>query len=135
MLKFKFKNLNPKNRKTGDCSTRALSNILKMSYEDTLKLQCEVALDCYYDLSSKQVVERVLKKYGYVKMPQPKKSDGTKYKVYELDELVPLELREKGVLVTVANHHTVVQGDYIEDTWNCGYKTIGNFYVKTRSGI
>ena len=135
MLKFEFVNLNPKNRKTGDCSTRALSNILKMSYEDTLKLQCEVALDCYYDLSSKQVVERVLKKYGYVKMPQPKKSDGTKYKVYELDELVPLELREKGVLVTIANHHTVVKGDYIEDTWNCGYKTIGNFYVKTRSGI
>lgn len=137
MLDFRYVNMNPKNRKTGDCSTRALSNILHdyMSYEDVLKKQCEVSLKCYFDITSKQVVERLLKEYGYVKMPQPRKPDGTKYKVCELDEIIPLDLREKGVLVTVAKHHTVIQGDYIEDTWNCGYKTVGNFYVKTRSGI
>lgn len=130
-IKYKELNVNPKNRKTGDCSTRALVSVLGISYQEALRLQYKEALECYYDTSSKQVVERILKKYGYVKMKQPRKPNGTKYCVEELDELVDKATRDKGVLVTVANHHTCVKGDYIVDIWNCGYKTIGNYYIKT----
>ena len=130
MLKFVEKNVNPKNRRTGDCSTRALVSTLNISYEDALKLQIKYALKTFYDPTSKQVMEKVLNEFGYVKMKQPRKYDGKKYKVKELDEIISKEVRNRGVLVTVANHHTCIVGDNIIDIWNCGNKSVGNYYVK-----
>lgn len=39
MLNYKEFNVNPKHRKTGDCSTRALVGTLGISYEEALKYQ------------------------------------------------------------------------------------------------
>ena len=130
MLTYLEKNVNPKNRKTGDCSTRALVSVLGISYDECLKLQTEESLKCYYDPTSKQVMERILAKFGYKKIKQPKHLDGTKYLVKELDQLENIKTRMKGILVTVAHHHTAVVGNDIIDIWNCGNKTIGNYYVK-----
>lgn len=130
MLAYKEKNVNPKNRKTGDCSTRALVSVLGISYQECLKLQMEESLKCFYDPTSKQVMERVLAKFGYVKMKQPRKDDNSKYEVRELDRIIDPHTRSLGVLVTVANHHTAVVGDNIIDIWNCGRKSVGNYYVK-----
>jgi hypothetical protein len=130
MLKYVNKNVNPKGRKTGDCSTRALVGTLGISYEEALKLQVEEALQCYYDPTSKQVMERVLAKFGYVKMKQPRQYDGTKYMVCELDQILTNKEMQEGVLVTVANHHTCIVNGVIQDIWNCGSKTVGNYYVK-----
>lgn len=130
MLQYLERNVNPKNRKTGDCSTRALVSVLNISYEDCLKLQMEESLKCYYDPTSKQVMERVLKRFGYIKMSQPKKSDNSKYEVRELDQIINKNILTKGVLVTVANHHTAIVGNQIIDIWNCGRKCVGNYYIK-----
>lgn len=130
MVQYKEINVNPKNRKTGDCSTRALVGVLGISYAEALKLQFEESLQCYYDPTSKQVIERVLKRFGYVKMAMPKKYDGTKYEVREIDKIVSKEQMKNGILVTIANHHTCVKDGYIQDIWNCGKKCIGNYYVK-----
>ena len=130
MLQYLERNVNPKNRKTGDCSTRALVSVLNISYEDCLKLQMEESLKCYYDPTSKQVMERVLKRFGYIKMSQPKKSDNSKYEVRELDQIISKNILIKGVLVTVANHHTAIVGNQIIDIWNCGRKCVGNYYIK-----
>lgn len=130
MVEFKQINVNPKGRKTGDCGTRALVGVLGISYNEVLKLQLEEVLQCYYSFASKQVVEKVLAKFGYTKMPQPKKKDGTKYQVREIDELVSKEQMKNGILITVANHHTCVKDGYIQDLWDCGKKCIGNYYVK-----
>ena len=130
MLDYLEKNVNPKNRKTGDCATRALVGCLKISYEDALKLQVEESLKCYYDPTSKQVMERVLKRFGYIKMKMPKKPNGKRYKVYELDEIIPKDIRSKGVLVTVANHHTSIVDDYVMDIWDCRDYSVGNYYIK-----
>ena len=130
MVGYKQINVNPKNRKTGDCSTRALVSVLGISYDEALKLQYEEALNCYYDSSSKQVMERILKRFGYTKMAQPKKYDNSKYEVREIDEIVSDKQMKNGILITVANHHTCVKEGYIIDIWNCGRKCIGNYYVK-----
>ena len=104
--------------------------VLKISYEEALKLQTEVSLKTYYDPTSKQVMELVLKQFGYTKMSQPRKWDNTKYTVNQMDlVLTPRQLTE-GVLVTVANHHTCIIDGHIQDTWNCGGKSVGNYYVK-----
>lgn len=130
MIKYIEKNVNPKGRKTGDCSTRALVGTLGITYDEALKLQTEISLKTYYDPTSKQVMERVLAKFGYVKMAQPRKSDNTKYTVCEMDAILTKKEMEEGVLVTVANHHTCITGGHIQDIWDCGYKTVGNYYVK-----
>ena len=130
MINYVEKNVNPKGRKTGDCSTRALVGTLGISYDEALKLQTEISLKTYYDPTSKQVMEKVLEKFGYVKRRQPRKGDNTKYKVSEMDRILSKKEMEEGVLVTVANHHTCITKGHIQDIWDCGYKTVGNYYVK-----
>lgn len=130
MLKYKELNVNPKGRKTGDCSTRALVGVLGISYDEALKRQFDWTLKKYYDPTSKQTMEHVLKEFGYVKMKQPRKSDGSKYLVRELDQILTPEQRRHGVLVTVANHHTCIIGDCIQDIWDCGCMCVGNYYIK-----
>ena len=65
MLEFVKVNVNPKNRKTGDCSTRALANILNISYEQALKEQCEAAIKKCYGITDKETIDYIMKKYGY----------------------------------------------------------------------
>lgn len=130
MLEYHEVNVNPKGRKTGDCSTRALVGVLGISYDEALKLQMKWALKKYYDPTSKQTMELVLREFGYVKMKQPRRPDGSKYMVKDLDEILTDEQRERGVLVTVANHHTCIIGDCVQDIWDCRYKCVGNYYIK-----
>lgn len=130
MITYLCKNVNPKNRKTGDCSTRALVGTLNISYDEALRLQLEESLKCYYDPTSKQVMERILNKFGYVKMKQPRKKDNTKYTVGEMDKLLSEKQMKNGVLITVANHHTCITNGVVQDIWDCRYKTVGNYYVK-----
>lgn len=130
MLEYREKNVNPKNRKTGDCSTRALVSVLGISYEEALKLQVEWSLKTYYDPTSKQVMEKVLQQFGYVKMKQPRKYDNTKYKVKELDKVLTKKQLQEGVLVTVANHHTCIVEGMVQDIWDCRDMSVGNYYVK-----
>lgn len=130
MLTYKNHNVNPKNRRTGDCSTRAIVSCLGISYAEALKLQYEEALKSYYDLTSRQVMERVLAKFGYVKMKQPRKADNTKYEVRELDQVIGRIDRSIGVVVNVANHYVAIKGDEYIDIWDSGRKCAGNYYVK-----
>ena len=83
MIDYKELNVNPKHRKTGDCSTRALVGVLGITYEEALQLQTKWALKTYYDPTSKQVIEKVLNEFGYIKMKQPRKLNGKKYMVKE----------------------------------------------------
>lgn len=131
MIKYIEKNVNPKGRKTGDCSTRALVGTLGITYDEALKLQTEISLKTYYAPLSKQVVEKVLAKFGYVKMPQPRKCDNTKYTVGEMDEILTKEQMEEGVFIMVANHHAAcITGGHVQDIWDCRRRKVGNYYVK-----
>ena len=130
MVRFKFINVNPKGRKTGDCSTRAIVGVLNIPYTEALKLQYEESLKCYYDPTSKQVMERVLQKFGYVKMKQPRYDDGSKVPVNEMDRFLTRKQMEEGVLITIAGHHTCIKNGEIQDLWDCGGKCVGNYYVK-----
>ena len=56
-------NKNPKKKRTGDCSTRALCNILGISYADALKEQCEASLKTGYDITSSRTVDYIMKKH------------------------------------------------------------------------
>lgn len=132
MLKFKNVNVNPKGRKTGDCSTRAIVGLLGISYDEALDLQLEEVKKCYYDFTSHQVMEKVLAKFGYVKMKQPRKKDNTKYEVREANKFLTAKQLKDGVIVNVAHHYVVIRDDYYQDIWDSGRKCIGNYYIKIK---
>jgi hypothetical protein len=130
MIGYNNYNCNPKGRKTGDCSTRAIATTLNISWDDALKEQVKWSLKTHYDVTSKQVVEKVLEEWGWVKMKQPRKLNGKKYLVRELDQILTPEQLQEGVLVTIANHHTCIKDGMIQDIWNCGNKSVGNYYIR-----
>lgn len=130
MVEYLENNLNPKRRKTGDCSTRALCGVTNIGYNEILLEQVNFALKTYYDTTSKQVIEKVLAKYGFVKMKQPRKWDNTKYTVGELDEILTEKQMEQGVVVLVAHHWTCIVNGKVQDIWDCRNKTVGNYYIK-----
>lgn len=130
MLNFKEVNVNPKNRKTGDCSTRALANVLNISYEQALKEQCEAAIKYCYGITCKETITKVLENHGWVKMKQPRKWDNTKYTVGEIDELLSYITLNQGVLISVANHYTCIKDGVVQDIWDCRDCCIGNYFVK-----
>lgn len=130
MIPFKLVNVNPKGHKTGDCSTRAIVGTLGISYEEALDLQCKYAKKFCYGITCKETTERVLKEFGYVKMKQPRKPNGRKYSVNEMDLVLTKKQMEEGVLLSVANHDTCIKNGMIEDLWDCGNKKVGNYYVK-----
>lgn len=132
MLKYVEKNVNPKHRKTGDCSTRALVGTLGISYDDAIRLQAEAAIKYCYGITDKEVMESVLRKFGFVKMKQPRKANNTKYRVGELDQLLTDKQMQEGVFVTVAGHHTCITNGYLQDIWDCRDMCVGNYYVKSR---
>ena len=132
MIHYRENNVNPKGRKTGDCSTRALVGTIGITYAEALKLQFECSLKTCYDPTSKQVIERILKDFGYIKMKQPRKWDNKKYTVAEMDELLTPQQMKEGVLVTVANHHTCITDGVVQDIWDCRNKSVGNYYVKAK---
>lgn len=132
MLKFKNVNVNPKRRKTGDCSTRAIVGLLGISYDEALDLQLAEVKKCYYDFTSHQVMEKVLEKFGYVKMKQPRECDNTKYTVNEMDRVLTEQELKDGVIVNVAHHYVVIKDNYYQDIWDSGRKCVGNYYKKVR---
>lgn len=130
MLKHLQLNVNPKNRKTGDCSTKALVICLGIPYNTALDLQLEEVKNTYYDFTSHQVIENVLKKFGYQKMKQPRKADNTKYLVKEMDQVLSKQDLQNGVIVNVAHHYVTLKDNVYIDIWESGNKCVGNYYVK-----
>lgn len=132
MLGFYKRNVNFKNRKTGDCSIRAVANVLHISWQEALTLLYNSAMTTGYEPADRRTVERVLADYGYEKISQPRKANGKKYLVCELDKVLSDTDMKNGVVVNVANHYTIVRDGYIEDTWCCGNKSAGCYYAKRR---
>ena len=132
MLTFKKLNVNPKNRKTGDCSIRAVAYLLGITWEEALTLLYKEALETKYDTADRKNVESVISKFGYVKMKQPRMIDNLKYPLYKMDEVVSAAERHDKVLCNVANHYVVIEDDYVVDSWNSSCKCCGNYYVKVR---
>ena len=57
----------------------------------------------------------------------PKRADNTKYTVREFaDELAK---ENKTYIINIAHHTTVIKNKKLYDIWNCGRKSVGNFWI------
>lgn len=128
MVGFVKKNVNPKGKKTGDCVVRALSLALGKPYETIYRELFELSLETGYIVNDKRLEEKYLARQGFCKHKQPKKPNGTKYKIAEIDSLC----REAVIVVSCAHHLTAVMDGEVVDTWDCRAKCISNYYTKSK---
>ena len=118
-------NLNPKGVKTGDCVVRAIAYATQQSWDDVFIGLNKIAFKKKRVFNDKVVYENYLKELGWEKQKQPRKMNGFKYTVDEFCE------NFRGVaIVTVANHMTAIADHDVVDTWDCGHKTIGNYWIR-----
>ena len=129
MVEFYKQNINPKNKRTGDCVIRALAGASGKPYKQVSEELFELWMKTGYCFNDKHTYEKWLENNGFVKMKQPRKWDNTKYLVREIDELIG---SEDVVVISVANHLTYVEDDTVFDLWDCRNKTIGNYYIKVK---
>lgn len=135
MISFIKKNINPRSRKCGDCVIRAIAFATGESWEMTLENLCAIGLKIKTPPNDKSAYEKYLSQRGFIKCKQPRKADGSKFLISQIDELInktyfdgkPIE----AVVISCANHLTVVTDNTCFDTWDCRGKTICNYYVKT----
>lgn len=131
---FHYHNQNPKNRITCDCVKRSISLATGIPYNDVVMglalLQCQTGLDeC-----EKRLYGKYLEVNGWVKHPQPKKEDNTKYTGKDFCKHLN-KVGHGNIIAHIGGHHIVailpVNGKYkVHDTWDSTKGCIGNYWTK-----
>jgi hypothetical protein len=123
---FEKYNANPKGWKTGDCVVRALATATGYSWQEVYEILCQKGLKKCRMPNDKIIYEEFLQEEGFIKMKMPRKSDNSRYTINEFVEIN----KKENMIVSVAKHLTYVSQGKLIDTWNCGRKSIGNYWIK-----
>lgn len=123
---FHYHNQNPKGRITGDCTFRAVSYATGKEYEQVVKDYYNLVIETGYD--DEKTVEVLLKKYGWMKCKQPRKSNNTKYTVKDFVKA----FNEGTYIIQMVHHLSVVQDGKNIDIWDCVKYggCVGNYFVE-----
>lgn len=124
---FNNYNANPKGRKAGDCVVRAITVALGEKWTDVYWALAELGLKHGYMPNDKECFKRYLKLRGYEMRKMPRRADRTRYTVAEF--IRELADPDGTYLISVANHLTCVKRGVLTDTWNCGGKSVGNYWI------
>lgn len=143
---FKFRNVNPKNRITGDCTFRAITLALDQIYNQTVMEMAEMMCKTGYALNDSKGEEAYLKSKGWIKMKQPRHSDGSKYTGKEFCRVIQRYLPDTemygnewddGIVISpsivahIGGHHIVAIIDgIVNDIWDSTNGCIGNYWIK-----
>ena len=129
---FEKINVNPKEwKREGDCVVRALTKASNKNWITVYDELCELGRKHYRMPNSKPIYEEWLKQNNFIKYKQPKKSNGKKFTVKELlDKIEDTPyLKGRTFVVSTNKHLTCIQCGKIKDTWDCGRKYEGNYWV------
>lgn len=127
MIGYEKRNVNPKNRKTGDCVVRAISVAADMGYEQVIRDLFERGLKKGYVFNDRRNYQAYLESLGFTKHPQPRKWDGRKYQVGEIDQLIQ---KNQVAIISMAHHLVGIVDSKIVDIWDCRDKCIGNYWTR-----
>lgn len=140
---FHFHNANPKGKITPDCSIRAISTVLRQSWEQTLREMTELSIKTGYFINENKCIDKYMQSKGFTLCKQPRKDDNTKYTGKEFCRTLmhpiyseDLKLTNKAfeinrILANIGGHHIVaIMSGQVWDTWNSTSGTIGKVWVK-----
>lgn len=124
---FHFYNANPKNRITGDCTFRAIATATGKAWGDVVMEMAEMSVKTGYAINDKKGIERYMKQIGWVKHPQPRKWDNTKYTGKEFCR----EFEPNKVVANIGGNHVVaIMDGKINDIWDSTDGCIGNYWTE-----
>lgn len=126
-MEFIKYNNNPKNKKTGDCVIRAIATATNSSWEYVYSKLSELGIEQGLMINDSKNWQKYLENLGYIKQKMPRRSDRTRYTLEEF--ATELAEENKIYLVKLAGHLTVIKNKKLIDTWNCSYKSVGNYWV------
>ena len=127
---FHFSNLNPKQESTGDCVIRAVAAFLGISWESAYRQLAEWGIEHATAIDCPENYGPFLLDKGFGKERMPRREDRTKYTAEEFCK----EIAQPGCvyILSLANHLAFVGPDQrIWDTWDCGFKSVGNYWIGT----
>ena len=125
-MEFIKYNNNPKNKKTGDCVIRAIATATNSSWEYVYSKLSELGIEQGLMINDSNNWQKYLENLGYIKQKMPRRSDRTRYTLEEF--ATELAEENKIYLVKLAGHLTVIKNKKLIDTWNCSYKSVGNYW-------
>ncbi len=126
-MEFIKYNNNPKNKKTGDCVIRAIATATNSSWEYVYIKLAELGIRKGLIINDPNNWQKYLEILGYKKQKMPRRSDRTRYTLEEFATEIAEE--NKIYLVRLAGHLTVIKNKNLIDTWNCSYKSVGNYWI------
>lgn len=123
---FTYNNPNPKNCKTtGDCVIRALALAPNKDWDDVFLELSHMAFNARRSMSDPKLYSLYLNSYGWAKYSQPRKADNTKVQLKDFCKQCD---PDRSYVVNLAGHLTCVKRAKIQDTWDCGDSTVGNYW-------
>lgn len=114
---YKELNVNPKERKTGDCVVRAIAKAEDRAWLEVFDDLVALARKAHTMPSNKHAYEKYLKKYKT--MPVMYRLPSGKNRRYTVDDITSLV---GTYIVKIAGHLTVVIDGVVYDTWDCRKK-------------
>ena len=123
---FIKENLNPMGKRACDCVIRAVVKASNQTWTKVYDDLCLLGRAEFLMPNEKKTYEAYLKQIGFIKRPMPRFPDNTRYTIAEFAKANP-----KGVfIISVAKHLTCIVDGVLYDTWNCSYKSVGNYFTK-----
>ena len=120
---FEKFNINPKGRKTGDCTTRAIATAACITWQEALRMQYETALYSGYSVGSTENTDRVLQQLAFIPCKVAPARGEKRPTVHELAD----HHNKNTLVISVAGHLTcAINGTYF-DLWDCGNKSVYKF--------
>jgi hypothetical protein len=133
-------NENPKKKRTPDCVIRALKTALNLDAKTIIYELTDIYIKDGWFINDPKCYDKYLKSKGYIKQPQPKYEDGTKYNANEFCKLLnSTESIHGTVLAHVGTHHIVAfvnhgtddnKDYYLHDSWDSSTGRVGNYWIK-----
>lgn len=123
-MKFIKSNPHPTGKKIGDCVVRALAIANNKKWIEVYRELCEIGQELKDMPNSKSVYEKYLVNHGWKKQAMPK-NNGRRIKLCDW-----ADAQDGLFIASVVKHLTVVEDHTLLDTWNCGNKCVGNYFVK-----
>lgn len=125
---FHYYNANTHGRKSDDCVIRAIAYALHQTWEKTYMEMAELGCKHGYVQNDDWTINHYLETKGWVKCPQLRHADNTKYTVKDF-----VNKMNKGIYVIRMSHHlSVVDNGINIDIWDCVKYggTVGCYYTK-----
>ena len=122
---YRYFNSNPIALRTEDCTVRALSRILNISWDDAYEILAESGKKMGLMMSNKAVFSAVLRMNGFYRENLPTFCP----ECYSVKEFVADHPRGRYVLCTENHVVAVVNGTYF-DSFDCGDYIIDSFWTR-----